>query len=163
MSPDAPIDAAPPDAPPAPVLGDGTLIVLNDTWCEVSIDGVVQSGKLTAVRKSMRVAAGHHVVTCAQPGINPGWSREVDVVPGKAIAVQGTMLVPVEVTIAVTGDSVQIDEGHYRRGMVARLKPGRYKAVVMHGDKGGASGWLSIPRVASCQLHDQGNDIVCDP
>ena len=161
-----PIDAAPPIdvAPPIDAaVADGTLIVLNDTWCEVSIDGVVQPGKLTAVRKSMRVPAGHHVVTCAQPGINPGWSREVDVVDGKAIAVQGTMLVPVAVTIAITGDSVQIDGSHYPRGTVAKLKPGRYRAVVMHGDSGGAAGWLSIPRVASCRLHEQGNDIVCDP
>jgi len=146
----------------AVAISDGTLIVTNDTWCDVSVDGVPHGRLLTGKRKSLRLQVGHHVVACVQPGVNPGWTKEIDLVAGQTLALPGTMLTSVEVTIAIAGDRVQIDGRRYPRGMVARLKPGRYRAVVMNGDEGGASGWLDIPRVA-CRLHEQGNGIVCDP
>ncbi len=157
------IDAALPPADAPAVIEDGTLMIVNDTWCDITLDGAA-AGRLTSKRKVMRVAPGHHVVTCSQPGLATAtWTREAEVVSGRSFTVTGTMLFAVDVTIAITGDTVQIDAAHYPRGAVAKLKPGRYRAVVMHGNDAGAGGWLSIPRVASCRLHDQGKDIVCDP
>ncbi|HEU0036066.1 MAG TPA: serine/threonine-protein kinase, partial [Kofleriaceae bacterium] len=160
-----PIDAAPslfaPDASvaidAAATVGDGTLIVQNDTWCEVSVDGLPQ-GRMTK-RKVLRLPEGHHTISCAQPGINPGWTREVDVVAAKTFAVSGTMLQTVAVTVAIRGTEVQINETHYPRGSVIQLRPGRYRAVV----KDGAGGWLDIPNVGRCTLHEAGAGLVCDP
>jgi serine/threonine-protein kinase len=165
---DALVATVPVDAAPEPVvqldaaaLGEGKLLVVNDTWCEVSVDGVLQ-GRLNAQKKLLTLPAGTHVITCAQPGINPGWSRTIEIQPGKVAQVQGTMLATVDVKIQITGDTIQIAGTHYPSGATAKLKPGRYRAVVMHGGKGGVAGWLDIPRV-SCLLHEQGSRLVCDP
>jgi serine/threonine-protein kinase len=152
---DAAIDAPAPDAAPA---GDGMLVVINDTWCEVSVDGT-SHGRLAGKKKTVRVPVGHHVVKCEQPAANIRWTKEVDVVAGGQSAVEGSLLAEVTVTIAIAGASIQIDSRHYPRGAVIKLKPNRYRVVV----KDGAGGWVSIPQVASCRLHEQGREIVCDP
>ena len=141
----------------------GQIIVSNDTWCELTLDGVAVTGRLQR-RKILKAAPGRHTVTCTQPGIvGATWTREVEVVSGKSAPVLGSMLEPVEVQIAVSGTKVQIEKIHYPVGFVAKLKPGRYRAVVFHGETPGASGWLDIPRVPSCRLRDLGSQVVCDP
>ncbi|MEJ7599207.1 MAG: serine/threonine-protein kinase [Kofleriaceae bacterium] len=151
------VDAAVSEAAP------GQIIVSNDTWCELTLDGVLVTGRLQR-RKILKAAPGRHSVTCTQPGIvGATWTREVDVVSDKSSQVLGSMLEPVEVQIAISGTKVQIEKIHYPVGFVAKLKPGRYRAVVFHGDRPGASGWLDIPRVASCRLRDMGEQVVCDP
>ncbi|MDQ3370660.1 MAG: hypothetical protein M3680_35025, partial [Myxococcota bacterium] len=143
----------PPDA--APQLADSRLVIVNDTWCEVTIDGVAR-GKIVQ-RKELVVTAGRHAVICEQPNIaGHRWVREVEVAPGASLTVQGSMLALVDVTIAI-GD-VTIDGIGYSRGVRARLKPGRYQASV-----GGRSGWLDIPRVARCQVREDAGRLVCDP
>ncbi|MEO8706523.1 MAG: serine/threonine-protein kinase, partial [Kofleriaceae bacterium] len=158
-----PADAAPPpiDAAASVSTEEGQLIVMNDTWCEISVDGISQ-GRLVK-RKLVKLAVGHHVIKCAQPGINAGWTREVDIEAGKPHAIEGTLLATVEVTIAITGDTVQVDARHYTRGKVVKMKPGRYRAVVINSNgETGAAGWLDIGR-QPCRLHEQGNGLVCDP
>jgi eukaryotic-like serine/threonine-protein kinase len=164
---DAAIDAAPAveiDAAPAPIDAapaveeTGSITVVNDTWCEVAVDGN-SVGRTAGSRKTLRLPVGHHVIGCSQPGINIGWQKDVDVIAGKAVSVTGAILTPVEVTIATAATMVQINSTHYPRGTVTKLVPGRYRAVI----EGGAAGWLTIPNAVSCRLHEVGNSIVCDP
>jgi tRNA A-37 threonylcarbamoyl transferase component Bud32 len=156
-------DAAlpPPDA--AADVAPGQIVVSNDTWCEVTLDGVAIQPRLQR-KKVLKAAPGKHTVTCTQPGIvGATWTREVVVESGRTVQALGSMLAPVEVTIAVSGTKVQIEGTHYPVGTKTKMKPGRYKAVVYHGDKTGAGGWLDIPRVPSCRLRDLGSSVVCDP
>jgi hypothetical protein len=87
-------DAALPEAVPVPeAVQHGSLRVKNDTWCDVTID------KLPVGRadKAYVVDAGHHTVTCAQPGMRRSWTREVDVGAQQAVTVVGTMLTAVTI------------------------------------------------------------------
>ncbi|MCW5807743.1 MAG: hypothetical protein KIT31_35650 [Deltaproteobacteria bacterium] len=153
-----PPDAAPPiDAAPAAAPGDGTLIVLNDTWCDILVDGLPAGRTGAGHRKELKVAAGQHVVTCQQPAGT--WTKTIVVVAGQPAAVQDALLRPVAVTMGISGDKIQIDGRHYPRGAKAQLKAGRYRAVV----PGGAAGWLTVPQVAACTVHEVGNDLACDP
>ncbi len=147
-----PIDS-PPDAPAA---DEATLVISNDTWCDISVDGTPKGRLQPGGKIIAHVPGGHHTVHCEQPGINAGWTRGFDVDAGKSLAVVGTLLTTVDVTITV--DRLQIDNVSYPRGAVAKLKPGRHRAVV----QGGAAGFFDVPRVA-CQLHEAGGTIVCDP
>jgi len=141
----------------------GQIVVSNDTWCEITLDGVAIQPRLQR-KKVLKAPAGKHTVTCTQPGIvGATWTREVVVESGRTVQAMGTMLAAVAVTIAVSGTKVQIEGVHYPVGTVTKMKPGRYRAVVYHGDKTGAGGWLDIPRVPSCRLHDLGSQVVCDP
>ena len=153
------IDAAPAAIDAAPAVEEmGSITVVNDTWCEVAVDGD-SKGRTAANRKTLRLPVGHHVIGCSQPGINIGWNKDVDVIAGKTVSVTGALLTPVEVTIAIAAATVQINSTHYPRGTVTKLNPGRYRAVI----EGGAAGWLTIPNALSCRLHEVGNSIVCDP
>ena len=156
LEPDAPRDAQVDAA-----VGDGTLIVITDTWCEITVDGTPH-GRLVGTRRSITLAAGHHTVSCVQPGINPGWTREVDVQVGQIHSIEGVLLATVDVTIAIAGDSLQLDARHVPRGTVIKVKPGRHRGLVMNGANAGVGGWIDIPRVA-CRLHEQGAGLVCDP
>jgi len=157
-APQLPIDAAATVTPIDAAADFGSITVMNDTWCEVTVDGVAQ-GRTAGNRKTLRLSVGLHTIGCAQPGINTGWERQVDVIAGKITPVVGALLAEVEVTMAITGTAVQINGRHYPRGMVAKLKPGRYRAVI----EGGASGWLTIPSTTACRLHEVGSGLVCDP
>ncbi len=153
-----PTDAPPADGPPpvdAPAES-ATLVVTNDTWCDVTIDGVAR-GKINPTR-SFTVPAGPHVVVCEQPNI-PGhrWSRDVEVLAGKLATAKGDMLAAVEVTIEV--DDITIGDIGYSRGLVARLKPRRYPVQV----GGRPAGYLDIPRVARCRVRVDAGKVVCDP
>ena len=157
-APEPPVDATPAVTPVDAAADSGSITVMNDTWCEVTVDGVAQ-GRTVGSRKTLRLPVGRHTIGCAQPGINTGWQRDVDVIAGKVTPVVGALLAEVEVTMAITGNAVQINGTHYPRGMVAKLKPGRYRAVI----EGGAAGWLTIPSTSACRLHEVGNGLVCDP
>jgi hypothetical protein len=144
------------DAAPAPA-SDGTLVVINDTWCTIHVNGAERGRTGSGNKKELRLPPGHYAVRCSQPAGE--WTREVDILAGQPTAIQDAILKPVEVAIAISGDRIQIDRTHYPRGGKARLKPGRYRAVVV----GGAAGWLEIPSVPRCTVHEVGNDLVCDP
>jgi tRNA A-37 threonylcarbamoyl transferase component Bud32 len=126
-SPDAAPDPAPPDAalPVGPQMG--TIIVKNDTWCDVAIDHA-QPVRNT---KPFVVEAGRHFLACEQPGTDRSWKREVDVAANAVVTVTGTMLAPVTVTfeIAATLNGVAYD-----RGATATVKPG-YARIEANGTK----------------------------
>jgi len=116
-------DAAPP--PDAAIvtldaaLAGGAIQIKNDTWCDVTIDKLPQGRN----DRPYRVAAGHHVVACAQPGSDRAWTHEVDVAPNETATVDGVMLGSVDVTLAI---DATIGTTAYHRGDVAHLKVGRY-------------------------------------
>ncbi|HLL23248.1 MAG TPA: serine/threonine-protein kinase, partial [Kofleriaceae bacterium] len=142
------VDAAePPDAADA----RGLLTVVNDTWCEVSIDGV-EKGRITR-SATYEVSAGPHVVVCRQPGIQR-WEKRIEVVAGTPARVAGSMVGEVEVRFDV--DAI-IGGTAWSKGQTGKLKPGRTNAIV-----DGQSLWLDIPRVA-CRLQKEGPRLVCDP
>jgi serine/threonine-protein kinase len=108
-----PLDAMPAaiDAPPAM----GAIVVKNDTWCQVSIDGV-DRGRLSA--KPLPVTAGRHTVTCDKPGLDK-WTKEVDVAGGETARVEGTLLKEVTVTLEV---DAAIDGVAHKKGTTLQLK-----------------------------------------
>jgi len=117
-----PIDAlAPrPDAAPA----KGTIVVKNDTWCDVSIDGI-KTGKRNG--QSISVDAGSRLVGCEQTGVGLHWQKTVEVTAGKQSIVIGSMLNVFDIVVQV--DAV-INGTSYRAGTTARLKAGRYDLVI---------------------------------
>jgi tRNA A-37 threonylcarbamoyl transferase component Bud32 len=123
----APPDAAPPDAalPVAPQMG--TIIVKNDTWCDVTIDHEqpVRNGKPFVVQ------AGHHYLACEQLGTGRGWTREVDVAANALVTVTGTMLAPVTVTFDI---AATLNGKAFDRGATTTVKPG-FAAIEANGVK----------------------------
>lgn len=109
----APLDAMPVaiDAPPAM----GAILVKNDTWCQVSIDGT-DRGRISA--KPIAVPAGRHSVTCDKPGLDR-WTKEVDVTAGETARVEGTLLK--EVTVVLEVDAT-IDGVAHGKGERLQLK-----------------------------------------
>jgi predicted Ser/Thr protein kinase len=139
-----PVDAAvivlAPDAPPP--AATATIIVTNDVWCDIAIDGVAKGRERG---KPIIVDAGHHTVTCTQPGIN-AWRQEVDVAAGATRTVAGAMLETFDITIDSTGGAT-IDGLPYSRGSTAKLKAGRHRIKV-----GGTEKDLSI--FAPCKIQE---------
>jgi eukaryotic-like serine/threonine-protein kinase len=121
-----PPDAAPMIAPPpdALVAATGSIIVKNDTWCDVTIDGDPRG---RAPTKALRVEVGTHTVTCEQPGTGNQWTKTVDVAAGQTKTVEGAMLGAFAVTLAV---DATIDGTSYPRGSVVNLKRGRHELAV---------------------------------
>jgi len=159
--PDAAVVAVPPDAPA--VVEEGTLMVSNDTWCDVTVDGIPR-GRILGVGKTLAIkaAAGERVVTCAQESLRKRWTQRISVVGGKALPVTGTLLGLVDVRVAISGDRIEIDRQVYPRGSVLKLKTGRYQGKVMAGDKVVASGFFDVLRV-DCRIHEVGQGLACDP
>jgi predicted Ser/Thr protein kinase len=91
------------------VVGFGAIVVRNDTWCEIAIDGMPRG---RALRTPLKVEAGHHTVSCGQNG-KPGWTKEVDVGAGETKSVEGSLLGSVEITFAI---DATIDGVRHRAG-----------------------------------------------
>jgi eukaryotic-like serine/threonine-protein kinase len=128
-TPDA---APPPDAPPpdaavqiAPQMG--TIIVKNDTWCDVGID----HAQPVRNSKPFVVEAGHHYLACAQPGTDRAWTREVDVAANTVVTVTGTMLAPVTITFEI---AATLNGTAYASGATTTIKPG-YARIEANGVK----------------------------
>ncbi len=121
-------------------LADGTLIVENDLWCEISIDGISRGNKRN---EPLVVEAGHHTVVCEQP--NGRWSKQVDVAAGKTVRLKGEMLPTFQVTIALGHASTILIDGvsHPNRGSVP-LKAGRHQLENTY-----------ITVTAPCQIRDE--------
>jgi hypothetical protein len=100
----------------------GSILVKNDTWCQVRIDG---SDKGRISKNPIRVEVGHHVVTCEQPGLHV-WTKEVDVAANAVATAEGFMLETVAVKLDV---DATIDGVPYKAGTTARLKVKRYRVV----------------------------------
>jgi predicted Ser/Thr protein kinase len=142
------IDAGP--RPPA----TGRVVIAMDAWCDLEIDGT-RHGRADR-RKPIALWAGRHDIVCSQgPGLGE-WRGSVDVVAGEDHTVTGTVLRPVAVRIAVEdGDSVVLGGAVVRRGATTRLPPGRYRVEVVRAGRMVSTGWVSLPRVAACELRDR--------
>jgi Protein kinase domain len=120
----APAVSSPPtlDAAAEPARALGHVIVRNDVWCRISIDGVDRGNRRN---EPLEVTAGRHVVRCVNPAGE--WTQEVDVAPGATRTLAGTLLREVEVRLAV---DATIDGVRHARGTVVKLKPGNVEVVV---------------------------------
>jgi hypothetical protein len=153
MTADAPafvVDAAIPQVVDAHVEQTGTLRVVNDSWCNVTIDEVPQ-GQIVK-QKDFVVSAGSHVVKCKQ-NESAQWTQIVDVPANGKGTAQGTVLHPVSVSVLLP---VTLDGVAYDRGAVIQLKQKRYQVV-----SGGVSGFVDITR--DCRLRLDAGRFVCDP
>ena len=147
-----PVDAPPASPPPDAAEAMATLIVENDVWCYVTIDGVAH-GKLPQP-KGFAVTAGRHAVHCEQTSERK-WDDTVVLAPGDTRTVRHEMLAPIAVTIGV--DEAIIDGASHLRGEVLHLKTGR------HGfsRRGEATKYTTI--TTSCTLQVRGPDFDCYP
>jgi serine/threonine-protein kinase len=108
----------------AAVPATGFIVIKNDTWCDVTIDG---EGRGRASAKPLRVDAGTHVVVCEQTGTGNKWTKTIDVEPGKTATASGSMLGTFAVTLGV---DATIDGTPYPRGTVVNLRRGRHDLVI---------------------------------
>src|SRR5471032_2014015 len=99
-----------------------TLIVDNDVWCTITIDGKGYGDKL--VHKPIPITATHHSVHCEQSAKRK-WDDVVDLAPGETRTLHHVMQSVVGVTIAV--DGATISGVAHRRGEVVELKADRYQ------------------------------------
>jgi hypothetical protein len=156
----APVDAAPAAADVIPAVPlprppeTGRVVIAMDAWCDLVIDGTPH-GRADR-RKPITLWAGRHEIVCSQgPGLGE-WRGRVTVVAGEEHTVNGSVLRPVDVRVAVEdGDAVVIDGTTVRRSASTRLPPGRYRIQVVRGGREVAASWVWVPRVASCQLRDR--------
>jgi serine/threonine-protein kinase len=151
---DAAVGAGQAPAVDAALPASGAIVVDSDSWCDVSIDGVGRGRRTTT---PLEVAAGHHVVLCAQATTGRQWSHDVDVPAGKVVTASGSLLGTIAVTLAVRGHSVTFDGVAFAAGTVAHLKGGHIEVV----DVGVTKAFLDL-RV-SCTLRDTGGSLTCDP
>ncbi len=144
------VRAPPIDAAPAPA----TLTLKMNAWCDLTIDGVAH-GRANRNRP-IEVSPGRHRVVCSQgPGLGE-WSQSVRVAAGEHRVLEGDLLRPVEITVAVTGgDAVRVGGAVHDNGAELRLQPGRYRIDVMAKGSRVGGGWVAIPRVAACTLRDR--------
>ncbi|HVK87514.1 MAG TPA: serine/threonine-protein kinase [Kofleriaceae bacterium] len=136
----APVAVPPPDAAPT-VEARGAILVRNDVYCDVTIDGQSIGRVTPATAKPVSVAAGRHTVTCGQLGLD-SWTKQIDVRAGETATVTGSLLQTFAVTIGV---GAMIDGIAYRPGAVVQLKKGRYRV-----ESGGVTKYLTIH--GPCQL-----------
>ncbi|MBA3457660.1 MAG: hypothetical protein H0T42_31550, partial [Deltaproteobacteria bacterium] len=127
--------------------GTGAIIVKNDTWCEVEIDGEPR-GRISA--RPIKVSAGPHTVVCTQgSGTGMIWTKQVEVGPGELRTVTGSLLAYNEVRIST---DVTIAGIAYRAGMTVKLK-GRVEL-----EKDGAKIFVTIS--SPCEIRDK-PDLNC--
>ncbi len=125
---EAPHDAA--AAPPADAAdAPGVIVVTSDVWCDVTIDRVAAGRKNPGPPLTVHVAAGHHVVTCAQTGTGRTWTREVDVAPGGSASASATLLADVTITSEI---DAKLDGAPLGPGAHVVVKPG-YHDIESHG------------------------------
>lgn len=162
--PAAVIDAGEPATVDAAVattaLEDGMLDVTTDTWCDLSIDGVVVRNFQSAGRLAIAVKPGAHDVVCAQT--RDKWSQRVHIEPAKTSTIRITLLSAIAVTIATGGDRVEIDRSRYAPGGIVKLRPGRYEVWVYAGSQLRAHNWVAVPN-QPCRLVETSSGITCDP
>ena len=144
--PTPPVDAPLAEAPRAPIPAPGRVIVRNDLWCTISIDGVDRGNSRNL---PLEVAAGHHTVRCVNPVGE--WTQQIDIAAGETRTVTGTLgalTVTLEIDATINGKS-------YARGERVKLKAGNFEVVA-----GGRKQFLVIR--TSCTLRDL-PDLGCYP
>lgn len=127
------------DAAVEPAPAPGHIVVRNDLWCNVWIDGVDRGNRRN---EPIEVPAGHHVVRCVNPV--GSWTKETDVAPATTRTLTGTLLRELEIRLDV---DATIDGKPFARGAVVRLKPGIVEVVA-----GGKKRFITFRD--SCTLRD---------
>jgi hypothetical protein len=130
--------ASAPGGPSAP-SGAGRVIVHNDVWCDISIDGRPVGNRRN---EPLEVGAGRHTVRCVNPAGE--WTQTVEVAAGTTQKVSGSVLKEFAVTLEI---DATIDGRVYPRGAVVKLKPGNIE-VIADGKK------QFITFRASCRLRN---------
>jgi predicted Ser/Thr protein kinase len=115
------------------------LVVHNDVWCSVWIDGVERGNRRN---ERLEVTPGRHVVRCVNPAGE--WTQEVEVAPGATRTLTGSLLR--ELTIRIEVDAT-IDGKPYPRGSRLTRKPGNVEVTA-----GGRKQFITFR--ASCTLRD---------
>lgn len=124
-----------------------------DAWCELSIDGKPY-GRADRAR-AISLAPGAHKAVCTQgPGLGQ-WRGDLSLSPGESRQVTGELSLEVKIVIDVTGSAVAVNGKTFTNQQKTSLRNGRHHVVVRQGERELASGWVSIPRVASCTLRDR--------
>jgi eukaryotic-like serine/threonine-protein kinase len=113
-------------------IARGFITVANDTWCELSIDGIPRGRIAPRTKRPIEVDAGAHDVACDQPGTGKRWSQRVTVAAGATVGVTGALLGTVAVTLEV---DALIDGVPYKRGTVAQLRAGRHDLTIAGAKK----------------------------
>jgi hypothetical protein len=113
------------DAAIAPARG--FITVKNDTWCELSIDGIPRGRITNKTKQPIAVDAGTHDVVCEQPGTGKRWARRVTVASGATANVVDALLGTLAVTLEV---DALIDGVPFKRGTVAQLGAGRHDLTI---------------------------------
>jgi len=140
----APADAAaPPDAPARP----SAILVKNDTWCDVWIDGALR-GRIS--RTPYEVAPGHHTVRCFQQSTSLEWTKDVDVAAGETAIAENQMRASFKVTIGVSSGA-SIDGAFYPSGATPILKTGHY---LVEADK--LKQYVDLFRACTLREHSDG-------
>jgi len=95
--------------------GNGTIVVTNDVWCDVTVDDRAPKRKDPGPALRITVPAGHHVVTCEQPGTGRAWKREVEVAAGGTTPASGALLadITVQSDIDATLDGITLAPGKH--------------------------------------------------
>jgi len=104
------------------VAVSGHVIVHNDLWCNISIDGNPYGNRRN---EPLAVSAGRHVVRCVNPAGE--WTQTVEVTAGAIQTVSGSVLKEFAVTLEI---DATIDGRAYARGAVVKLKPGNIEVIV---------------------------------
>ncbi|RMH43100.1 MAG: hypothetical protein D6689_06160, partial [Deltaproteobacteria bacterium] len=141
-------DAAPPSAaPPARVTFD------MDAWCDVYIDGAPRGRARRDV--ALSVPAGVHTFECTQGPGAPAWRTTRAVAPGQVVALRGSVLPDVTVTVAVHADAAVIRGRRYRPGDALRLPAGRHRVQLVRDGRAVADAFVRVPARAACRLVDR--------
>jgi serine/threonine-protein kinase len=135
----------PPDAAPA---RPGTIAMVMDSWCELTIDGAPR-GKADGTGKRFTVDPGTHEVACTKLGKT--FRERVTVAAGATVTVKGALLGTVRVTIG-TASTVVIGGTTFQKGDSLEVVPGRLRVVV-----GGTAVFVNVPNVDACRLEDTGD------
>jgi hypothetical protein len=117
---DAPASPEPP--PPDAAAATGYLVIHNDVWCNLWIDGNFHGNRRN---EPIEIGAGRHTVRCVNPAVGE-WTQTAEVAPGATQTLTGTLLRELEVTLEV---DATIDGRRYARGRVVKLKPGNVEVI----------------------------------
>jgi len=116
---------------PVPAVELATVTFAMSAWCDVYIDGTPHG---RAVRgDKIEVTAGKHLFSCTQGKNAATWTETRTVKGGSHTSLAGALLAPVPVTVAVSGDRVEIRGKSYKNGEKLRLPPGPHRVKVFRG------------------------------
>jgi hypothetical protein len=117
---DAAVIAPPIDAAPA----KATLVVTNNVWCDVFVDGAKRGQFQPGRPLRIDVDVGSREVTCSQSTTaGASWTKSVDAKPGEQ-AVKGVFDMTVEIKLDI---ATTVEGTPYPAGSIVKVKRGQVK------------------------------------